>query len=125
MTADEDRTECTFSNVMKVYNVFFMTPQLFVNNLRRNDEFKVNIDDFTLLVFDECHHTMRFDAYNNIMAFYRLKKFQSATSKPILPQVRKTDFTITFNLFQINCSIVTTNFTIALPVSTACLDFNE
>ncbi|XP_071133731.1 interferon-induced helicase C domain-containing protein 1-like [Mytilus edulis] len=86
LTAYEDRTDYTFSNVMKVYNVFFMTPQLFVNNLRRNDDLKVNIDDFTLLVFDECHHTMGFDAYNSVMAFYRLKKFHSATSNPVLPQ---------------------------------------
>ncbi|CAC5408878.1 DDX58 [Mytilus coruscus] len=63
LTADEDRTTYTFSNVMKV-----------------------NIDDFTLLVFDECHHTMGFDSYNNVMAFYRLKKFQSATPNTILPQ---------------------------------------
>lgn len=96
MTADEDRTEGTFSNVMKVYNVFFMTPQLFVNNLSRNDDLKVNIDDFTLLVFDECHHTMGFDAYNNVMAFYRLKKFHSATSNPVLPQV-SNDVTFMIN----------------------------
>ncbi|CAG2219947.1 unnamed protein product [Mytilus edulis] len=87
LRADEDKTEYTFSNVMKVYNVFFMTPQLFVNNLSRNDDLKVNIDDFTLLVFDECHHTMGFDSYNNVMEFYRLKKFQSATPNPILPQI--------------------------------------
>ncbi|XP_063404476.1 uncharacterized protein LOC134687944 [Mytilus trossulus] len=86
LRADEDRTEYTFSNVMKVYNVFFMTPQLFVNNLSRNDDLKVNIDEFTLLVFDECHHTMGFDAYNNVMGFYRLKKFQSTTPNSILPQ---------------------------------------
>lgn len=66
-----------------------MTPQLLVNNIKRADEWSVRIDDFTLLVFDECHHAMGFSSYNNIMACYRRKLFKHERPNINLPQVIK------------------------------------
>nr|CAB3237967.1 probable ATP-dependent RNA helicase DHX58 [Phallusia mammillata] len=46
----------------------------------------VTISEFTLLIIDECHHTVKDDPYNNIMKIY-LDKRLDASSDVSLPQI--------------------------------------
>ncbi|XP_033103796.1 probable ATP-dependent RNA helicase DDX58 isoform X5 [Anneissia japonica] len=63
-------------------DIVFLTAQLVVNALEKDD---VTIDDFTMLVFDECHHCHGLDPYNNIMSKYRQQKIENKTGT--LPQI--------------------------------------
>lgn len=61
-----------------------MTPQILVNNLERNADYN-SIHDFTLLIFDECHHTKKDEPYNKVMRLYLQEKLGSSALQ--LPQV--------------------------------------
>ena len=53
-------------------NVIVITPQIFLNSLRKG---KTSLDEFSLLIFDECHHTDQNHPYHQIMEeFYFLIK---------------------------------------------------
>uniref|UniRef100_A0A915J9A2 Helicase ATP-binding domain-containing protein n=1 Tax=Romanomermis culicivorax TaxID=13658 RepID=A0A915J9A2_ROMCU len=82
-------------------HVSVMTPQIFVNMLSNVDSdeendpglsesmkaklVSVSIDDVTMMIFDECHHTDKAHAYNEIMNFYYDKKYNNKNAP--LPQV--------------------------------------
>jgi len=45
----------------------------------------MDISTISLLIFDECHHTVKNDPYNKIMRTYLDKRFEDKNAK--LPQV--------------------------------------
>ncbi|XP_028414975.1 probable ATP-dependent RNA helicase DDX58 [Dendronephthya gigantea] len=78
--------------ILKENNVVVMTAQLLLNCLKKKpavDEEDhsggVKISQFSLLVFDECHHTTKDHPYNEIMRWYLRHKFEAES--PILPQI--------------------------------------
>ncbi|XP_033098363.1 probable ATP-dependent RNA helicase DDX58 [Anneissia japonica] len=73
--------------VVENNDIIFLTAQMVVNALQKND---VTIDDFTMLVFDECHHCHGQNPYNEIMARYRKAKIENG--RATLPQVLYADY---------------------------------
>ena len=69
------------------YDVIVMTPQIMLNSLSKDDVTSLSL--FTLLIFDECHHTIKNDPYNRIMGHYIDEKFEAQKMKKTvhLPQV--------------------------------------
>lgn len=73
------------SNMLQMAQILILTPQLLLNN---TDE--VEITDFSLIIFDECHKTAKKYSYNLIMGLYHDKKHRAEKfpNQPImLPQV--------------------------------------
>ncbi|XP_071133756.1 uncharacterized protein [Mytilus edulis] len=82
--AGQEFTSGTFKSLVNRCSILFLTPKSLCNFLE--DEFsRVNIDQFTLLVLDECHHTYGKSPYNEIMGHYRKKKFENEQNN--LPQI--------------------------------------
>ncbi|BFY98467.1 hypothetical protein BsWGS_01507 [Bradybaena similaris] len=74
------------------YDVFVMTPMILENHLRSKR--LPNLAVFSMLVFDECHHTRKGEPYNTLMGSYHITKKQisqaAASGKPqdiTLPQI--------------------------------------
>ncbi|CAG2224485.1 DDX58 [Mytilus edulis] len=65
-------------------HVLVVTSQLLVNALIEQD---VKIDDFTLMVFDECHLARADHSYNRIMHVYMDQKMKYKADKTRLPMV--------------------------------------
>lgn len=64
------------------HQVFFMTPQILLNNINSK---QISLQEVSLLILDECHHTRKREPYNNVMKQYlHLKRDSKKTS---LPQV--------------------------------------
>ena len=63
-----------------------VTAQILVNAMRDND---IKIEDFTLMVFDECHHAHANHAYTQIMDKYMDFKFDENIHQQKLPMVNK------------------------------------
>lgn len=61
-----------------------VTAQILLNALRDGT---VNVTDFSLLVFDECHHANDNHSYNMIMNRYLDIKFQDDEKAKNLPMV--------------------------------------
>ena len=89
LTGDSENSGMLFP-LMEGFQIFCMTPQILLNNLDRNSDSSVS--SFTLLLFDECHHTKKDDPYNKVMRRYLMEKFDSPSLE--LPQVDfcRTDF---------------------------------
>lgn len=68
--------------LLKYNDVLVMTPMILVNNLQRKG---LKLNKFSLLVFDECHHTRNYEPYNLLMSDYVKAKLQGTLSH--LPQV--------------------------------------
>ena len=77
-------------------SLLFLTPKSLSNHLGENVDTKVCIDVFTLLVFDECHHTYSKDLYNEVMKYYRMEKFERGTAQ--LPQVNSNKIGLGFRV---------------------------
>ena len=75
-----------------------MTPQILVDALSRTTDRIESLTQFTLLVFDECHHTTKGHAYNKIMNFYMDEKFNQQSLN--LPQVLYSNVLLLLNLLQ-------------------------
>ncbi|CAG5115395.1 unnamed protein product [Candidula unifasciata] len=74
------------------YDIIVMTPMILENHLRSNR--LPNLAVFSMLVFDECHHTRKGEPYNTLMGSYHKTKdqiYQAANrGQPvniILPQI--------------------------------------
>ncbi|KAJ8303366.1 hypothetical protein KUTeg_019762 [Tegillarca granosa] len=77
------------------YDVFFMTPQILVNNLK-GDEVKTAM--FCLIILDECHHTDKGEPYNTLMRHYIKQK----TEKPNEPRPQVIGLTATIGVGNAN-----------------------
>ncbi|XP_043910666.1 probable ATP-dependent RNA helicase DHX58 [Protopterus annectens] len=72
-----------FSHVVKENDVIICTAQILENALSNMEEEKhVELSDFSLLVFDECHHTHKESVYNKIMTRYLEMKLSRNGSLP-------------------------------------------
>jgi len=61
-----------FQKFYRNTNILVVTPQIFLNNLRRG---YFSLKEYSMIVFDECHHANEDHPYNNIMKeFYFEKK---------------------------------------------------
>ncbi|XP_071948977.1 antiviral innate immune response receptor RIG-I-like, partial [Antedon mediterranea] len=72
----------TMKNAVENNDIIFLTAQMLVNALEKNE---LKIDDFTMLVFDECHLCHGQNPYNIIMAKYRRRKLKDEAAT--LPQI--------------------------------------
>nr|XP_045015921.1 antiviral innate immune response receptor RIG-I isoform X2 [Jaculus jaculus] len=64
-------------------DIIILTPQILVNNLKNGTIPSVSV--FTLMIFDECHHTNKHHPYNMIMFSYLDQKLGGASAP--LPQI--------------------------------------
>ena len=74
-------------SVLKENDVVVVTAQVLLNALKKKpasegvpNEKHVSISQFSLLVFDECHHTTKEHPYNEIMRWYMTEKYEACTS---------------------------------------------
>ncbi|XP_052236078.1 antiviral innate immune response receptor RIG-I-like [Dreissena polymorpha] len=70
---------------MEMVDVFCFTPQILVNNLK-NGSIK-RISEFSLLVFDECHHSKGYGPYTSLLHIYLLEKANRTVQNARLPQI--------------------------------------
>lgn len=74
-----------FTKFYENTNILVLTPQIFLNNLRRG---YFSLKEYSLIVFDECHHTNEDHPYNNIMReFYFSKKNSNKSEDKSLPYI--------------------------------------
>ncbi|XP_059177099.1 antiviral innate immune response receptor RIG-I-like [Physella acuta] len=78
----KDKNSSNLRMLLKYNDVLVMTPMILVNNLQRKG---LKLSKFTLLVFDECHHTRNCEPYNLLMSDYLKAKLQGTLSH--LPQI--------------------------------------
>ncbi|KAM6042433.1 ATP-dependent RNA helicase DHX58 [Theristicus caerulescens] len=77
--------KCFFASVVKQSDVVICTAQILQNALVSGEEdTRVELTDFSLLVIDECHHTHKEAVYNKIMLNYLQRKLSGQRD---LPQV--------------------------------------
>lgn len=69
--------------LLKHSDIFVMTPEILVNNINING---LRLNHFSLMVFDECHHTRKSEVYNVLMLKYLNVKHRGAAHTR-LPQV--------------------------------------
>ena len=75
------------SFIMEHHDIVVLTPQILENALKEN--VIKSLGEFTLIIFDECHHTNKSHPYNQIMSHYIDEKFDNAERRirSNLPQV--------------------------------------
>ena len=76
--------------IIPEYDVFVMTPQIMENTLSDREYGAGLLQSFSLLIFDECHHTNKNHPYNAIMSHYVNQVLENEEHKrPLytLPQV--------------------------------------
>ncbi|NWR63359.1 DHX58 helicase, partial [Bucorvus abyssinicus] len=77
--------KCCFAFEVKQSDVVICTAQILQNALlSREEDTRVELTDFSLLVIDECHHTHKEAVYNKIMLDYLQRKLRGQQD---LPQV--------------------------------------
>ena len=83
----EQDSKLPLGDLAPKYDVIVMTPQIMLNSLVNGDVTSLSL--FTLLIFDECHHTIKNNPYNNIMGHYIDEKFEAEKNQKTvhLPQV--------------------------------------
>ena len=67
---------------MESQDIAILTPALIENTTKEHDP--KFLTRFTLIIFDECHHTHKKSAYNRLMTIYHTLKDEGEQ----LPQVR-------------------------------------
>ena len=80
--------DVSLPSVLKENDVVVVTAQVLLNALKKKqaseegvpNEKHVSISQFSLLVFDECHHTTKEHPYNEIMRWYMTEKYEACTS---------------------------------------------
>ncbi|CAI9584794.1 unnamed protein product, partial [Staurois parvus] len=94
----DSQLKISFPQVVKANAVIICTAQILENSLMQaaeNKEEGVRLSDFSLLIIDECHHTIKDAVYNNIMLRYikqknrneKIRKTEGSTEVVPLPQV--------------------------------------
>ncbi|RNA16447.1 Interferon-induced helicase C domain-containing 1 [Brachionus plicatilis] len=69
-----------FSYFMSEKKIFFLTPQKLINFL---NETQATLDQISILIFDECHHTQDSHPYNELMKIY-YKNYDIMKKKPLI-----------------------------------------
>ena len=89
LSGETDEIRLSLDLIVELTDVIVMTPQILLNAIEKRDVESLKI--FSLIIFDECHHTMRDHPYNAIMAHY-LDEVLEANWNPdvikALPQVQ-------------------------------------
>jgi len=76
----------SLGNVVELNDVLVMTPQILLNALDSHEVPSLSV--FSLLLFDECHHTKKHYPYNDIMSSYYVdEKLSNSLASLRLPQV--------------------------------------
>ncbi|RUS89371.1 hypothetical protein EGW08_002891 [Elysia chlorotica] len=71
----ESQDSMSLHKLLPQFDVVVVTPMILVNHLcGERPLLSDGIAVFSLLVFDECHHTREGEAYNNIMYYYLMEK---------------------------------------------------
>ncbi|XP_041370901.1 probable ATP-dependent RNA helicase DHX58 [Gigantopelta aegis] len=79
----ENEDSAHLHHLLKNYDIIVLTPQILENHFKMN---KINsLSTFSLMVFDECHHTRKGEPYNKLMQRYIKAKLRGKNTK--LPQV--------------------------------------
>lgn len=86
LSGDQD-SKLPLRELTPKYDVLVMTPQIMQNSLLEYDVQSLGL--FTLLIFDECHHTNKNHPYNGIMGHYIDEKLEAEkmNETALLPQV--------------------------------------
>ncbi|NXG51927.1 IFIH1 protein, partial [Psilopogon haemacephalus] len=98
----DTQLKISFPEVVRRHDVIISTAQILENSLRnvsKEDEESIHlsgksifflIQDFSLIIIDECHHTQKEGVYNNIMRRYLKEKMKNKKlakeNKPLIPQ---------------------------------------
>ncbi|XP_064604095.1 antiviral innate immune response receptor RIG-I-like isoform X2 [Liolophura sinensis] len=77
--------QISLSRLLQDFDVFVMTVQILADALAF-DEFYI-LSEFTMIVFDECHHTLRKHPYNVVMSSYLDEKLREGGPRRPLPQI--------------------------------------
>jgi len=86
MSGDDDVTNLSLKNMVELSDVVVMTPQILLNALDSGELPSLSV--FTLLIFDECHHTNKHYPYNDILSRYYVdEKLVNSPLSLRLPQV--------------------------------------
>uniref|UniRef100_A0A8C6VKD4 RNA helicase n=1 Tax=Naja naja TaxID=35670 RepID=A0A8C6VKD4_NAJNA len=67
----------SFPELIRDYDVIICTAKILENALEKvyeDDEERVQLSVFSLMIIDECHHTQKEAVYNNIMRYYLKEK---------------------------------------------------
>lgn|SRR6218665_729619 len=73
LSGDQDG-KLPLSELVPLNDILVMTPQILENALKENDI--ETLSTFSLMVFDECHHTSKNHPYNMIMSHYIDEKLE-------------------------------------------------
>ena len=82
LTGEDDNTK-RLGQLLVNYDIFFFTPQILVNNI--NSGSIKTLSNFSLLILDECHHTVGTQPYTRVMIKYLYEKLNANATD--LPQV--------------------------------------
>jgi len=101
LSGDQD-SKLPLRELTPQYDVIVMTPQIMQNSLLDCDVTSLSL--FTLLIFDECHHTNKNHPYNGIMGHYideklEAEKMQKTVSLPGLVAQQKLPQVSSFSSF--------------------------
>ncbi|XP_063432540.1 antiviral innate immune response receptor RIG-I-like [Mytilus trossulus] len=80
----EEKLPTPLSSWLKRRDILVITSALLDNSLKSGD---TKIEDFTLLVFDECHHAKDKHSYARVMHYYMDRKFDDNFQRERLPKV--------------------------------------
>ncbi|XP_027020323.1 interferon-induced helicase C domain-containing protein 1 isoform X1 [Tachysurus fulvidraco] len=76
----DSQLKISFPQVVEKNDIIICTAQILENFLakpKQGDEDGITLSQFTLMVIDECHHTKKGEAYNNIMIRYLKQKHKN------------------------------------------------
>ncbi|XP_048249285.1 antiviral innate immune response receptor RIG-I-like [Haliotis rufescens] len=85
----EEALRVPLAELVKRNDILFMTPQILVDALRLEGTGVSSLSEFTMLVFDECHHTNSRHPFNRIMFNYMDLKLNESIEddRRQLPQI--------------------------------------
>ena len=83
-TSGEDKTEIPFSKLFEMNDVVVVTPMILLNSMAIES---IQLNEASLIIFDECHHTDKSHPYMKIMTQYLSIKAASENSEKKMPQI--------------------------------------
>jgi superfamily II DNA or RNA helicase len=84
-----EEEECeSFAKIVQRVCFLFCTPASLCKHLHDKAKHKVSLKDFSLIVLDECHHVAKKNPFNEIMNYYRMHKYGSASRCPQVIKIK-------------------------------------